>query len=188
MAIVPPGNLYHGPRERGAALAIALVFLLLMTIIAMTAVSTSTLEEKMSANQKDQHVGFQAAESALREGEQLVYSFLERPPITATDNSNPSTEVWAYTAPGDFFDPLFDWNSKGVEYGTLDATGNDLTEPAKDPRYVVEERATRTDDENMPTGYTAPPSRFYYRITAHGTGTTNRAQSMTQSNFVHRYN
>lgn len=178
--------------ERGATLAIALMMLLLMTIIAITAVSTSTLEEKMSANLKDQNVAFQAAETGLREGEQLVYSFLAPPSKTGSAPANPLAEVWEYATPGDFLDALHDkswWTGNGVEYGMLDGTGQDLTEPYLDPYYVVEARGTRNDSEEMPEpGYTAPPARHYYRVTSHGFGSTDRAKAMTQSNFVHRYN
>ena len=57
------------PHQRGSALVFSLVILLVMTMIGITALGTSTLEEKMAANDRNQRVAFQAAEAALREGE-----------------------------------------------------------------------------------------------------------------------
>ena len=61
-----------GSRQRGVTLVISLIFLLLLTILGVTAMNTSTLQEKMSGNLRDQDLAFQAAESALRGGEDAV--------------------------------------------------------------------------------------------------------------------
>lgn len=53
--------------QRGATLAIVLIFLVLVTLIGVTAMTTTTLEEKMAGNLKEQNLAFQAAESALRD-------------------------------------------------------------------------------------------------------------------------
>ncbi len=64
------------PRDRaaGAALAIALVFLLVLTIVGVTAMRTTIMEERMAGNLRDYNLAFQAAEQALRAGEQWVES------------------------------------------------------------------------------------------------------------------
>lgn len=59
-------------QQRGVALVIALVFLLLLTIIGVTAMQTATLQERMAGNVRDRNVGLQAGEFALRDAEQLV--------------------------------------------------------------------------------------------------------------------
>ena len=55
--------------ERGAALAVSLIFLLLMTIAAVAAVQSSSSQERMAANVKFKNDSFQAAEAGLREAE-----------------------------------------------------------------------------------------------------------------------
>ena len=52
-------------RERGAALVIALVMLLILTILGIAAMNTSSLEEKMAGNTQEQTHAFQAAESGI---------------------------------------------------------------------------------------------------------------------------
>ncbi len=55
--------------QRGAALVISLIMLLVMTLIGITGMQTTVLEEKMAGNFKDKNVALQAAESALRDAE-----------------------------------------------------------------------------------------------------------------------
>jgi len=56
-------------RQLGVALVVALVFLLVLTILGVTAMQSATLQERMAGNLRDRNVGFQAAEAALRVGE-----------------------------------------------------------------------------------------------------------------------
>lgn len=58
--------------ERGAALVVGLVFLVVMTLIGVTAMQSTTLQERMAGNVRDRHLAFQASEAALRAGEQWL--------------------------------------------------------------------------------------------------------------------
>lgn len=52
-------------RQRGIVLIVGLVFLLVLTIIGVTALRTSTLEERMAGNMMSKTLAFQDAESAI---------------------------------------------------------------------------------------------------------------------------
>ncbi len=52
-------------RERGTALVMAMVILLILTIIGVTALNTTSLEAKMAGNIQDTNFAFEAAESGL---------------------------------------------------------------------------------------------------------------------------
>jgi type IV pilus assembly protein PilX len=52
-------------RQRGAALVIGLVLLLVLTVLAISGMSTSTLELQMAGNRQYAESAFQAAETAL---------------------------------------------------------------------------------------------------------------------------
>lgn len=54
-----------GSRQRGAALAIGLILLLVLTILAVSGVVTATLELRMVSNQQQQENAFQAADSGI---------------------------------------------------------------------------------------------------------------------------
>ena len=53
--------------QRGAALVTALIFLLIMTILSITSLGTTTLEEKMAANSQSINRSFQAAEAGIEQ-------------------------------------------------------------------------------------------------------------------------
>ena len=57
----------HLHRERGAVLIVALLFLVMLTLLGVTAMTGTTMEERMAGNARDASVAFQAAESALRD-------------------------------------------------------------------------------------------------------------------------
>jgi len=56
--------------EQGMVLIVGLVMVLLLSIIALTAIRGSGLQETMAGNMKERNVAFQAAESALRDCEE----------------------------------------------------------------------------------------------------------------------
>jgi type IV pilus assembly protein PilX len=58
--------------QTGAVLVISLFILVLITLIGVTAIQTTTLEEKMTGNMRDHDIAFQAAESALRDAEMNI--------------------------------------------------------------------------------------------------------------------
>ncbi|QFU76998.1 hypothetical protein EY643_15825 [Halioglobus maricola] len=55
----------HNQRQSGVALVTALLFLLVVTIIAVTAANNSALGLKMSTNMQDSYQSFQAAEAGI---------------------------------------------------------------------------------------------------------------------------
>ena len=63
----------HGPRaQRGVALAVVLILLLVMMLLGLASLRGTLMEERMSANQLDRSLSFQAAEAALRKGEEVA--------------------------------------------------------------------------------------------------------------------
>lgn len=51
--------------ERGAVLIVAMIFLIIMTLLAVTGMTTTSLEEKMASNSQETSRAFQAAETGL---------------------------------------------------------------------------------------------------------------------------
>lgn len=64
----------HRLRQRGVVLVISLLMLLVLTMIGLAATRGTTIEQRMTANQNDQEVAFEAAEAALRAGESQLAS------------------------------------------------------------------------------------------------------------------
>ena len=62
-------NAFNFPRQRGAALFIALMFLLILTLLGLTSSNVGIMQERMSANTADYNLAFQRAEAVVREVE-----------------------------------------------------------------------------------------------------------------------
>jgi type IV pilus assembly protein PilX len=58
--------------QRGMALLVSLVFLLLLTLIGISSMQNATLQEKMAGSVSLRNQSFQTAEAALRVGESAV--------------------------------------------------------------------------------------------------------------------
>jgi len=170
--------------ERGAALIVALFILLILTALGVTAVGTSVFEQKMSANKLDRDSAFQAAETALREGE----GFLEG--LTGLDigtsdcnaSANPCVSTLNSVNGGVF--------TNGAPWGANDTYSmvgyGDVNTP---PEYVVEYFVNLPDTNSslgIGTGVNMPGSDFY-RVTARGTGRTDAAQAIVQSVYARRF-
>jgi type IV pilus assembly protein PilX len=56
-----------GRGEGGAVLIVTLMFLVILTLLGVTAMTSATMEERMAGNTRDAAVALQAAESALRD-------------------------------------------------------------------------------------------------------------------------
>ncbi len=50
----------------------ALIFLVLLTLLGVSAMQTATMEERMAGNMRNENLAFQAAEAALRDAEDLL--------------------------------------------------------------------------------------------------------------------
>ena len=58
--------------QTGVVMVVSLIVLLLLTIIGLSAMQNTSLEEKMAGNLRDKNIAFQVAESALRAAELSV--------------------------------------------------------------------------------------------------------------------
>ena len=62
---IPNSN--HPSRQSGAVLIVAMILLVVLTLLGVTAMNTTSLEERMASNTQEQVRAFQAAETALSE-------------------------------------------------------------------------------------------------------------------------
>ena len=187
-------------RQRGAVLIIALMFLVLLTIIGVSGISSTTVEERMAGNSRDREAAFQAAESALRDAEIDLETS-----IGGTGNRD--TTVWAVgvnattvavpcassfttgvctngplTVPaGDYRTQIvtastWDWTSttKTVAYGTYTGAVT-IPNVYRQPRYVI---------EHLPEliyGTMTTPTTKFFRISARGWGANQNTSVTLQS-------
>ena len=90
--------------QRGVVMVISLIALLLLSLIGTTAMRSSTMQEKISGNLRDQDVAFQAAEAALHEAEAFLgglttlAQFDNTAGLYTTDNAPDVYAAWPTTA------------------------------------------------------------------------------------------
>ena len=58
--------------QRGAALIVALIMLVIMALLGVAAMQNTTMEERMAGNVRQQYRAFQAAEAGLRRAEEEI--------------------------------------------------------------------------------------------------------------------
>lgn len=56
-------------RQQGATLIISLIFLVLLTLVGVTAMQSTILQERMAGNARERNIAFQASEISLRDAE-----------------------------------------------------------------------------------------------------------------------
>ncbi len=184
------GNTHVGPRlpamrpqrQRGTALILSLVFLLLLTILGVTAVSTSTLQEKMAGNMKNQNVALQATESALRDGEIRLRALVQASIVAIGATPIPDNTVGGIYSLGTF-DAMNDawWAANSTPYANDGV--DQITQAAQEPRSVIEKITTEYYDVNAKIDYSEPPGMVYFRVWARGAGDTANTQSTLQSTY-----
>lgn len=167
-----------GSRENGAALITALMILLVMTLLGVTAVTTSSLQEKMAGNMRDQYMAQQAGDSILRDGESWVFKLLTRPTPAC---SPPSAErVWDYNNCSDVQNIANQTDSWWTGNGYVSNVANTFV--SQEPRYVVEHlQAVVLDFSKTPKEY-----RHFYRVTGWSVGASEYARGLFQSVFSRR--
>ena len=87
-------------QQAGAALPIGLILLLILTVLAISAVVTSTLELRMVANTQQQERAFQAADTGIERAiSNAVYSTTAAPaPVNEpVDPAEPDGDRYEYT-------------------------------------------------------------------------------------------
>jgi type IV pilus assembly protein PilX len=110
-----PTRLSTARYQGGAVLFVALVFLILITLLALTATGTSILQEKMTGGMRNRQLGLMGAENGLRGGEAFLLNldFIGGNQLTQCPPGGASSGTCAYV-------PLAD-DSSGSRQIKLDA-------------------------------------------------------------------
>jgi len=178
-------------RENGAALIVALVLLVVVTLLGVTGLRNVTLEEKMAAATYDRSLAFQAAEVALREGEVVAEAQSKlRPPnqgfrtYTDADSSCPPEANNDYCTGGLCATPDKDCVPRWQDPNFLPnnwASASSVSTLAGTPEYFVEYLGCRSENASL------TECTNYYRITARSDpnlGNTGRAAVVLQSVYA----
>lgn len=173
---IPPIKPLH--TQNGVALIVSLIILLILSILGVQSLQTSTLEEKMAGNFRDNKIALEAAESALLAGEEWIDN-LTAPP---EENDTGTNGIWTF-GKADIKNKTFWDNATQVD--------TNLTGLNTPPSYVVEYRGVARAQKSAETGSnqsnSVEPDLYNYRITARGLGGTRNSEVILQSHFKKAY-
>lgn len=112
-------NIITPQKQQGIALAVSLIFLVLITIIGVSSMRGTTMNELMSANAQQKSITFQIAESVI-EGVWDTGYILENTP---TDLTNPPADTLTTDKENVVFNTMFDIPAHGAS-AAIDVTAS----------------------------------------------------------------
>lgn len=116
-----------GHSQSGMAMVISLILLVVMTLLAITAMRATMMQERMAGGMQDNARAFEAAESALREAERML-GRAAAPPF-------PSQGL--YEAGDDSIPIWEDIDASPDSSGALEYSP-DMEDLARDPQFFIE--------------------------------------------------
>ena len=119
--------------QLGAALATSLLMLLILTLIGVSGMQGTILQERMASNTRDRSISFQAAESAIRDAEAFLNT------IVTTGGFNGTAGLFADTQATPDFLAASTWSS-----GATSVEASAVSGSATAPRYFIKQTAIIT--------------------------------------------
>jgi type IV pilus assembly protein PilX len=172
--------------QRGLSLVVVLLFLVMLSILGTTAIQTSSLEERMTGNERDRQIAFEAAEGALRDAEREIFQSLGpgSPFDSACDNGLCTPSTTAVPA----WDAVNWLSATPRQYGAFTGAGAyPVAGLANSPRYIIEILPRMIPSSGNSAALNKSSSTKAgtpYRITAVGWGKRATTQVQLQSVFV----
>lgn len=159
---------------------LGLVLLLIITLIGITALTGSTLEERMAGNSRDVNIALQAAEAVLRDAEaDVMANITPESSFTSTCSSGlcalrTDSTPWWTASPG----PA--WRTYGSSTSAPALPG--LT---RQPVYIIEQ-PFQIGGQSLIIGAKPVSSAWAYRITAMGYGNRSETRVVLQTVYIIR--
>ncbi len=181
--------------QRGFVLLVSLMLLVVLTILGVSIIGTTTINERMTGYFIDRQIAFQAAEAALRDGERdLLFSGR----IAGTTGFASGCSSSGLCLPETDGTPIWadlDTNNnlgwkQGNNVGPSVAMGTYTNPPAglasipnvsAQPRYIIEALTIPGAGGSLRVGFGAQQSTIIYRVTAVGFGRRNTTRVVLQA-------
>ncbi len=160
-------------------MVIALVLLLVLTLMAITGMQISSMQERMAGNMRDASLAFQSAEAALRDAE--VYIRENR----VNDNSTIQFELKFENEENGHYQPdttlWVDQNTWSNNASSIQI-GYDIVHVSSQARYIIEEIEYAWDGDSVDFG--PIPDIYFYRITSMAVGGNENTEVLLQSVYI----
>ncbi len=173
-------------QQRGVVLIVGLIMLLLLTVIGLAAIRGSGIQEQMAGNMRDHNLAFQAAEAALRGGEEVLNG------VSLPSFSGTVTGYYTdLNQPSPYHPRPTTWTAANWNAWSVQLAANTISQIAdnEQPRYVIERLSVPASSTNQGGCIdfeckAKTPDPIYYRITSRGIGGTTDSEVILQSTFA----
>lgn len=173
--------------QRGAALFVSLMLLLVLTILAISSMQGTVLQEQMVSAQRDGQIAFEGAEHAMREAE----AFLRQAALPSFENKNGLFKADGTPPVGAALFASSFWVDANTRKASMPKSGGeDLL--AEQPRYFIQvldptsisfnsRLNLNMQNYNNNSGDTTV---YPYRIVARSTGISGQSARVIEQYFV----
>ncbi|MGV0034604.1 MAG: pilus assembly PilX family protein [Candidatus Azotimanducaceae bacterium WSBS_2022_MAG_OTU7] len=184
-------------KQEGIVLFMSLLMLLLLTVLGVSSIQTASLQQRMARYSNDASLAFQAAEAALRDGEDLLEGLTSLADFG--DKGNPDPTAFAGNEANGYYyrekagvDPNWRWNWGLVCDGGFRESETVITVSQFNQNSIVEHIRTVFPDSgalNLDNiGQDTGSGRTHiFRVTARGTGGTATVEVMLQGTYGVRF-
>ena len=172
---------YIPTQQQGSALIVSLSILLVLTVLGISSMSTTALQERMAGNARDSEVAFEAAEAGLRAGETYINGLTDSalPSFDGTSGLYPISATQTYA-----------WQTESNWTNAVQATFS--MHVSSQPTYII---------QALDTTVAAPPAQGLesasynnnppvivgnvkvFQVTARGYGLSSTSRVMLQSYY-----
>jgi len=170
-------------RQRGAALVVSMLLLLVMTVLALTASQATQQQERMAGNARDLDLAFQASEAGLRTAEIHIQQIVapKRAASIICDRRDECDAIDRKDAAQDYQHRAPAWwedNAHEME--------QPLAQIEVKPRYVIERWADVPDTLTLGSSM-QKSGTIYYVATSRAQGATDTAVAIVETSYAVRY-
>lgn len=193
----------HRHRQKGAALIIGLVMMLLLTVLGLSAMQGTAMQEKMSGNMRDANLALQAGEAGMRYLEEGFLKSIENLDVGksyggCSATATPRCQV--INASGGVALPANDtaaWDAQAISYGSYKESDGTVINPptstdmntlvVSSPLLMVEYVVYKTDAYDVGGGVVEDRGSALYRNTIKAYGGSLTSEALLQTIFARRF-
>lgn len=181
-------------KQQGATLIMGLILMLILTLIGVTSMKNTALEEKMAASLRNKTLSESGAESALREAEDFLWNYYSTSNGLAlvADETGTFGVYLLGAADAVNFRASREWSNLGTAH-QFDFTGEGDAKLKENPRFIIEEISAGAGFVGLAEfgddGYGGSAGLLRnYRITAKAMSGDGKIIDMVESVFSTRTN
>lgn len=172
--------------QKGVILVVALIFLLMISIVAVSGARRALIAERLGFNHWEREKAFQAAEAAVIDGSEWLTARTLKEIGNPEGDDNGSADIWSQgLVRSRVYDPDYDdWAKEGVKLGQKTGVGASLFE--NPPYYLIENGGWVCDNlnpEECAKGFVI----YFYHISGQGYGDSEHSRAVVQSTLSKRF-